>query len=517
MNSILQSQPPTAGVSNVNRRRGYSAPRLLAKLLLCGGFIIAMYAQRDVALGDQGDFNRATRLFAVTPVGFPEEIPKLESPEFYRRYYTVWHREWILHWSRSIPSSAGIILLLPGVFANELFYSTQVVSLPLVAVFPKLVLLALLLFMVAWLEEHPPYTWVLYVVIGIPVVFMLTSTDYVVYLNSFYQEGPTLVFLIATLGSILYLKSRATKGRLILAIAATLLLGATKPGNLYWVVVLFPLISILYYSGRTNRLVPVAVVSTLAGILVTGMLLALVVTGSKGARLINPYHSLFMGVLQTSDAPAARLSEIGFDPADTAYIGISAFSVEGNPNYLKYMDRISFGCMAAVVKREPATLVRLIGHTFAQMQDLSLEYVGHYTVDDPRRAHEIVDRSRVSSKLRQWNADLGPGPLNLWSSMKYHCFPVGGWLVVSLFVFVGWFAFTFKKGAIHGDLALVGTLTGLGCALNTVIAVVGDGTHELIKHLLLSNVLYDLALIAFVASVALSIVDRMRAVHAKYA
>ena len=482
---------------------------VLGSLLLSVWFVAVLWVQNDISLADNGDFVRATRLFTVTPVGFSDTLPMEGSPEYLHRYYLAWHKSWIVGWSRSIPSTAAIVLWLPGIAANLALISTTTLSLPIVLAFPKILLLALLIFLLMRSFRHRHRVTIL-AAVAFPLVMMLTSSDYVAYMNSFYQEGPTLVFLLVVLGALVWLRSHPTVNRSALALLATILLGATKPGNLYWVLGIVPVIGIIFFVrtkafSRTRALLA----SSLFAILLTLCLLVAVMAGSKSVRMVNPYHALFMGVLQNSIDPAQRLQDIGFDPADTSAIGLSAFSPAGNSTFLKYKERVSYGKVFDVVLREPGSALRMIVHTLDQLQDLSLEYLGHYEIDDPRSTEEEVDRTKASSRVRTWNTDLGSRALNAWSLMKYRVLPTGVTAILSMILFGGWFFSTRLSDGLRGDLALTGLLTSTGFFVNTVVSV-ADGNHELIKHLFLSNALYDLSLIAFVASVIATAVEKSR-------
>ena len=57
------------------------------------------------------------------------------------------------------------------------------------------------------------------------------------------------------------------------------------------------------------------------------------------------------------------------------------------------------------------------------------------------------------------------------------------------------------------DLALIGLMSTVACFVDMIIAILGDGIVELVRHLFLSNLLFDVALIAFFSTVLLTCIE----------
>jgi hypothetical protein len=53
-----------------------------------------------------------------------------------------------------------------------------------------------------------------------------------------------------------------------------------------------------------------------------------------------------------------------------------------------------------------------------------------------------------------------------------------------------------RRRGPHSALATIGLLIALGCFIEMGVAILGDGTHELTKHLFMANVLFDVGTIA---------------------
>ena len=177
-------------------------------------------------------------------------------------------------------------------------------------------------------------------------------------------------------------------------------------------------------------------------------------------------------------------------------IGASAWSDVGTDCRSRYKQ--SFVNTVKVIVREPVVLVRALEYCLSQMQDISVDYIGKYSRDDPRSRWGGLEKQSAERRFPPTEKTV----LNLWSNLKYYCFPTGYPLALVLTAFVGWFTFLLKRfRGIYLDIATVGLLTSLACILHVGVSILGDGKFELIKHLFLSNVAFDVALIAFVNSV----------------
>ena len=129
--------------------------------------------------------------------------------------------------------------------------------------------------------------------------------------------------------------------------------------------------------------------------------------------------------------------------------------------------------------REPAIIARqaaLIGHT---LQNYRLD-LGMYPRDDT-----LVRRS-----VR----------LNLWSELKQRYFPRGWGLLAALAGAGVLFVLGSRKagpaGGLEGDLGRVGLVCLAAFLLDCFVELVGDGQRDLLKHLLLPNLLFDFLFIA---------------------
>lgn len=252
------------------------------------------------------------------------------------------------------------------------------------------------------------------------------------------------------------------------------------------------------WSFKKNIRLRTAVVSNLA--LITLFTFASALVTKSGSTQANLYHSLFFGALTFSDNPSAHLRALEMDDAARC-INTSAFSSIGSECFKKYQGQLSFRNTLRVGYREPPVVFRMLKYVLGSMQDVSLNYLGKYSLDDPRSQISPIittsaeEASRVSS--------VETTPLNLWPTLKLRLFPRGYALAFILLVFVIWFTLNFRRTGIYRDLALIGLVFTIACVADMSVAILGDGKHELLKHLFLSNVLFDIAAIVFLNGVLL--------------
>jgi len=480
---------------------------LFVVIALITWFIIALSLQNVMGLADQGDYTRSMGFVTQRPVGFPTNWPLAGSSEWEDRFFEYWLPHWALDFEIVIPRTSAIALWLPGTLANWLVYSKTVLYLPYVSLFSKALLLGLLLLLLRWLGRQGRYGTMLLFGLGIPTVLMLTSTDYVAYLNTFYEESSSLVYLLMLLASIVALRRRRSVEQLIYCLVFIGLLAATKTANMYWPLIAVPPVFWMWWSksrASLKKVVPACVAATL---LLTAFPI-LVVANSGSNASANQWNRFFNGVLTFSADPSAHLARLGMEDA-VDYVGVSAFSPEGMTGRDIYADQLTRGYSVGVMQREPQLLWRMLRHVLDNMQDLSLDYLGKYAAEDPRsQAYPPIVPGQTSETQheRYWSPS-GPPFLNLWSMLKYRFFPTGLSLGLVLVAMLVGFAAGTRTTGIRQDLSAVGLLLTVACGAGMVVAILGDGRYELIKHLYLANVLFDLAAIALLNVVFVSCLE----------
>lgn len=189
----------------------------------------------------------------------------------------------------------------------------------------------------------------------------------------------------------------------------------------------------------------------------------------------------------------------------TDCINISAFSQEGSSCLDEFQHQLSFQNTLSVIYSEPIVLFRMQEHVLTAMQDISLDYLGKYSVDDPRS--QITPTITNSAEEASQIFTLQSTPFNLWSILKVRFFPKGVNLFIFLIASIILFMRNIKRTGFYRELALVGLISSLGSFTSMTVAIFADGKHELGKHLFLSNVLFDIMLIFLTNSVLLFVIN----------
>ena len=474
----------------------------LVTVLLLGGFVAGMAVQFRTGLADNGDYTRSIKFFSSGPEGIQPNFPPRNTPLWYSRFYEYWLPNWTLRRHREKVVTSAALLWLPGVLASAAAASPTV-SLPWLSLVPRALLLGELWVLLRWARRQPAGRWLPWT-LGLPLVLLLTTTDNAAYLNSFYQEAASQVFVLPAVFSLVYLRARPSWLRLGGAVACVALLTAAKSSTIYW-----PLLTLPFGLYAWTARDPARWRRRAGPILTVGLALACLLT--FGARRlteyheanVNPYHSLFYGTLMFSRHPAEHLQRLGLADG-AACIGVSAYNERGKAYFNAHLARMSFRNTLSTLAHEPSILCRMGYFGLCSMQDISLEYLGKYAADDPRLLHGPPWPGAGSgSEQRLWNAPQESNWANLWSNVKFHIFPTGTSLALTLAGFAGFCLWQFRAPGTGGDLAFAGLLATLAVAADLAVAMLGEGRHELIKHLYLANLLFDLAAIACLNGVLL--------------
>lgn len=454
-------------------------PRKLISSSLLLFLLIGFYLQHNVGLADNGDFVRIMTWFTSGPVGIEPNWPPPNTQEWQRRFFNYFLPYWKLDFpGQADMKSSALLLWLPGVWLNYYLVSPQILYLYNLSLFPKFLLVFYLLLTFYWIDTsriNDRGKMFLYITLGIPLLLMFVNTDYVAYFNSFYCETASFTFLFAFLASLIFLKRKNTLPGYFAAIISLLLLSTAKASTFYWPFIATPFI----FSFRRFTRKPVPYLGLLVFIaVVLCFISALITLPPDYIRVNNYYDSLFYGVLTFSHDPATRLAELGLSES-IGYVGYSAYTGPGEQALQQYEDKMSPLNTLRVIFREPSIMIRITKYLWDNMQVTSLGYLGKFSPDDP----QIPGR----------NSSL----LNLWSQLKIKFFPRGYvlGLVLVLYAVLSIYAIV-KTAGISRELGIVGLITAIGSVVDMYVAILGDGKWEIVKHLFLSNVLFDLSTIA---------------------
>lgn len=491
---IEEHSPPTEIVFRLCTKVGI--------VLLVVWQIAALFAQSHVGLADNGDYTRIMSIVTSGPVGFEHNWPDnvTQASEYDRRFFQSWVPYWKLDFPResqpfnSSYNTSATLLWYPGVLMNYLFYSADTLHLSFLSLFPRLILIGVLLLLFRRICAHAmasPLEKALFCgMIGLCFVLWTTTTDYAAYLNSFYFETASWIFLLVFVLCLTAPVRDDSRWRSIgyyACMATLLLLAAAKASNFYWPLVAVPFVLVRFggklHSGRFFLKWAVWSVA------LTSVAYFFTSPPDPGYR-INAYHRLFYGVLTFSENPSQRLAEVGL--ADCAmHVGqANAESSDLTDIAKSHRSALSFSTTLRIIAREPTILWRMAVYAAANMQTASPSYLGQRSANDP---------STKSGALA-----------NLWSEMKLAFFPRGYALYATLFAYIVLFAAAVRSAAPRRELATVGLLASIACLVDMNVAILGDGRYELVKHLFLANLLFDLATITAANVVVIYLVGLAR-------
>ncbi len=504
---------------------GQRLARLVQAVLLVY-LALSQIASLRIGMADSGDFTRVMTWFTSGPANMQGNWPALGTPEYDQRFFKYYIPDWKLDFPLNGIFSSVELLWLPGVLLNWLFFSQTVLSMMMIGLVPRLLSLVILWLAFRWINAiYPPagltankgsdpvepaggswQTLVITLTLGVPLTLLLGSAAYMAYFNSFYQETGSFIFLFLFLAAVIWVKhspelTQAEKGTTMqnaspllprfLALAALFGLLTSKVSNLYWVI---PGV-LLVVPWRNVFTRPKAYIGLFIGIAATLTLAMILMPSRPLNRQAQAYHSLFFGTLTFSDDPCARLQEIRVDQRIDC-VGRDAYSDKGQVCFDQLKDQVSFASSALVIWHEPAILLRMEQYVAKFMQRLKTG-LGKYASSDPR----ATDQPKTL--------------MDLWELLKGHIFPSGYafWATMVAFTVLFVAATIHPPGQIQDkqgvappgatrlqsfarELALIGLVATLACIADMNVAVLGDGQREIVKHLFLANVLFDIALIA---------------------
>lgn len=465
---------------------------------LFASLLVALLIQSNLGLADNGDFTRSMKWITSGPIGIEPNWPNYGTEEWSQRFFKYWIPFWKLEWQWSEvgtrPISSALFLWIPGALLNFLFFSRKILYLPILTIPARMILLSIFLLLFKWSNAYPRYSKILLFSFVTPIAFLPLTTDYLSYLNSFYLESASLIFVLLFFASTLILQQRSSNIYFIWTLVSLFLLATVKPAYFYWPMVSVPFILYRWFHEKRYKTYVVAFINLLFIVLFTATSVFITKAGSVP---VNSYHSLFYGVLTFSNNPIRHLQELGINGGEQC-VNIGAYASGGDICFNKYQNQMTFKNTVIVIYKEPFVIIKSLKYVFDNMQQISLSYLGKYSFDDPRSNMPSPASSISASNV-----------LNFWSNLKLRFLPKGYTLGLVLLGFMIWFTLNLKTHVenIHKDLAFVGAIFTIACIVDMVVAILGDGKAEIIKHLFLANILFDLVFIVFTNSVLIYCID----------
>jgi hypothetical protein len=429
---------------------------------------------RDIGLADNGDFSRVMTVFTSGPVGFTINWPNSDTPDYRRRFFEYFLPEWKLDWPSSpMVTSSALLLWWPGVALSQLFYSPDVLYLPIMSLPSLGVLLFCFWKLLQWIENNGPN--VLYLTLAVPFALIITDANYIAYLNSFYQDGPAFVFTVALLASLFFYIEKKSGLALLVCAIACLFLATSKAAFFYWPIVGMGVCGLLADNVR-HRLAAagLGIVCLVASIWLMPATPDLR-TNSAGQAIIN-------GVLVFSDAPSQRFEEVGI-VNKFACVGNDIFTRQGEECFNNYRSWMNYETVLRITMAEPLIAARMFQYSALRMQIAKVN-LGHYQNGD----------SRVGNIRNPIVAPV-PAALAIMSNIKTY-FPTDYLLNFTLCVGLLLSGLLSLYSNKLVSISTISWIALLACVCEMTVAIFGNGRSDIIKHLFIANVLFDIGFIA---------------------
>lgn len=436
---------------------------------------------------DQGDFTRIFTQFSSGPVGL-SFWPEPSDPSYAVRFFHFYHRWWRLepsgHRDAVEPSTAGLVFLpgrvirsplAPGEF--DLAWNTALVA----------ALLGTVVGLTTFAMERlvPAATC---------CVLALVFGDFLVscYLNSFYQEAGAFVFsLLAAFALVAWLE-RPTRNRALATFAALGLLAGTKLAYAFSVVLVAGgFATAVLLEGRGRRAAWVVAGVGFSVVLVAGSVLF---ESSRRLHEGDVAHNFILASVLPMLSEADRadfLAAIGLAPRLVRLSGMDAYEAEARA--MAPADRQSLSndrhatAIRVLAARHPEVLAQLLAGALARSGDYDL--TGDYA--HRQAGAPAIEAMRIEPWSRFRRAALGG-----LSGTVLACILLG-----VLAALARW-----RPPERMALTAVVATALLAASLLQVAIAVLGNGPIDLVKHLYLGNLLFDVAIVLVLSALVRHVV-----------
>ena len=464
----------------------------LIKFAILALWLISQILQLRTGLADNGDLIRLGNWFSSGPVGFSEGWIAPENPRYFDRYFTYWLPEWRLDYPMqgSVLSSA-LLLWIPGITLNTLLTSGEVLNLAWVSLLPRILALIFLLGVFKWVDRYTNRRALFYLTLVLPLALMTSTTDYVAYFNTLYQETAAFIGLLYLIWSLLAFGCHPSGRNFAFYLASLVLITLSRASAFYWPILTAPFILIPVRTLNRRWMFYAAI----ALCIVFLPFFSLKVTTVPAMHQINRFNAFYTGILPFSSKPGEILSDLSMEGTEDCIDNTDYYSDARIRCLGAVSDRVDRVTSARIMIGEPAILLRQFIYGLSQLQQLGLRGSDYY-------AYNLGNYAP---------GDAGPPGadfLNLWSNIKSNSFPKGWWAFFTMLICSLIFGYHTRFRGWISRLSWVGFLLLSVLVVDLMVAINGDGKYEIIKHLFMSNMIFDLMLILAANLLLLQFVEK---------
>lgn len=470
--------------------------RSIIKIIFISYFVIISIIHFNEGMADNGDFSRIMTWFTSGPIDIEPNWPDPDTEAWRDRFINFF----IPYWKMDFPFdssvySSVVLIWLPGILLNYLFFSTEVLSLPILSITPSLIFLLSLISLFHWIETsnlNEKRKTVTLAVAGGLFTILLTASNYTRFFSSFYHETASFIFLIGVLWCLILLSRRTTILRTSFFLLFALCLSAAKISTIFWGVFLIPFIVYIFRKQGVGILMT----SITAMLLIIISSIGFILVRKTSYADINTYDSMFFGVLTLSEKPTTHLDRLGMSGFEDC-IGEIIYLEKGNACALKINGRLTHLDILNVIINEPKLIFKIFEYISQNMHITSIDYLGKY----PKGTPDNVRNTFLS---------------NPWSVMQESIFPNNFAFWFSIISFISLFLLGIMKTGFISDVSMIGLIASFGFLMDSSIAYLGAGKADFMKHIIFSNFLYDISIILACALLMIYIPDFVQFSKSKY-
>lgn len=306
---------------------------------------------------------------------------------------------------------------------------------------------------------------------------LLADIAFVSYFVSPFSEPATfLALLFVTAATAGYVRaSRGALLALVLLLAAGVFLALAKSQTVVFALLLVPVLLLRQVPlGRLRGAVAGRVVPAVAALVLVAAPLANLTQQPSFFTRVNVYNVVFWTLLPLSADPAATLRDLGAPPALARYSGTGYFtpgSATSDPAYPEFVREVSRGDVLVHLVTRPEYWEPLLAEGSRAVATVRTDYMSNYR--EPRPPEAML-APRPDPTVRLLGA-LGPAA---WPVLPLV------WTVVALGAAV---SAVRSPSASRRAVAAVLYLLAAGALGQVVVALLGDGRYELVKHTVLAG------------------------------
>lgn len=427
-----------------------------------------------VGLADNGDFARIIDKVGILPGPDKQYLGNINlvfqiDPKFTLKGY----------------QSSELIFVYASILLNGILSKDGQYYLLIIAGIHCIALLVCMWLVVRGIQEaNFRAKWVIYFCL----LLFFTDVGYIAYLNSLYSEPASMIFLTLVLGIVFLIIQKISQGKfsifwLLAFFVASFLFVVAKPQNAVMGVFLAYLGYRIYQFsplGEVPRKTYQSIAWGLTGGLIAISFLFFAFGLPRYYRSGDLWNSVFLEIVGRSSNPVQELEELGLSPEMVIYQGTYAFSEGVNrADYEEFQHSWLYFRILKYYIVHPDRLVSLIDNTTSSAFELQPENLGNFLIDHP--SYEKSKSFAVWNDLR-----FAVLPKSIWTLV--------GWLVINILTL----AIKIRKydRTVVNKILSNTHLTIVAMAVFQYLTVVmAEGTFELIKHMFLFNLLFDVSLI----------------------